>query len=170
MASHLAEMALRKKIAAKSDGYYADTQALGDLAWHAFGERNKSQIRNLESIANAATRVADILDFIKKQTGRSRPERQWRYRDFGPTLLEKFDRVLRKDSQVICESVQGEVKDAQIEDDDQRRMHILLCREFIRHVSAHYIYRGVSGGINLKNPLKEVELDEGESDDRNDIS
>jgi hypothetical protein len=25
MASHLAEMALRKKIAAKSDGYYADT-------------------------------------------------------------------------------------------------------------------------------------------------
>ena len=143
MASDLAEMALRKKIAAKSDSYYADTQALGDLAWHAFGEGNKSQIRNLESIANAATRVADILDFIKKQTGRSRPERRWRYRNFGPTLLEKFDGTLRKDSQIICESVKSEVTDAAIEADDQRRMHILLCREFIRHVSAHYLYKGV---------------------------
>lgn len=155
MASHLAETAMRKRISATSDIYYSEVQSLGSTAWHAFRDRNKSQISNLESIANSATRVADILDYVKRQTGRSRPRQLWRYQNFGENLLERLDKALRKDAQQIYEVVKGAVKDHQMEDDDQRRIHLLLCRELIRHLSAHYLYStGLSSDVTCERPLE----------------
>ena len=53
MASHLAEVAIRRKVSVQSDIYYStDAQALGAIAWHAFGGagKSKSQIAELENI------------------------------------------------------------------------------------------------------------------------
>lgn len=140
MASHIAEVAIRKRVSAASDSYYEDAKVLGEAAWHAFEEKSRSQVAGLETIANSATRVADILDFIKRQTGRAKRDQKWRYGKFGENLLEKLDQRLRKDAQAIFENVQRDITSHQLHEDDQRRIHILLCREFIRHLSAHYLY------------------------------
>jgi hypothetical protein len=138
MASHLAEVAIRKGVSAASDAYYEDGRAFGEAAWHAF-QNSKAQIVGLESVANGATRVADILDFVKRQTGRCKPQQRWRYKALGENLIEKLDQKVRKDAQTIFETVKRDVKGS-LEEDDQRRTHILLCREFIRHLCAHYLY------------------------------
>lgn len=152
MASHLAEITIRRAIATKSDAYYSDTQALGEIASLAF-EKNKSQMRNLESIANSAVRVSDILDYVKRQTGRSRPSKQWRWQDLGHNLLKMLDETTREHAQTIVDSVRVGVKEHRLEDDDLRRVHILLCRELIRHLSIHYLYRATLGGVSLAKVL-----------------
>ena len=137
MATHQAEVAVRQQVSRKSDEYYGDTEQLGRLAWSIFGEKSKSQIRNLENVANSSASIADILDFIKRQTGRSR---QWRHENFGQKLLERIREPLRADAEAILDAVKGRVEKHGIESDDLRRTHILLCREFVRHLSAHYSY------------------------------
>jgi hypothetical protein len=148
MASNLAEMAIRKKISAMSDAYYFDARSFGEKAWQAFSDRNKSQINNLEGIANSATRVPDILDYIKRQTGRSKPQKSWRYQNYGEELLGILDNKLRLDAQSIYDEIKRAIKDHKMEDDDRRRIHLLLCRELIRHLSAHYLYRTGSEAIS----------------------
>jgi hypothetical protein len=133
MASHQVEIAIRKEISLKSDEYFEAAKPLAEIAKQAFGNQNKAQLNNLESIANGAMRVADILDFIKRQTGRSK---QWGYIGFGPKLLQRLDESVRKDGQIILETFAKEKLDIA----DLRRIHILLCREFIRHLCAHYLY------------------------------
>ena len=136
MASQHAEVAIRKHISKKSDEYYGDTAEFGRLAWENFG-KNRTQIRNLENIANSSTAMADVLDFIKKQTGKSD---KWRRQDFGRKLLERIREPLLGDANAIIQLVKESVNTHGIETDDLRRTHILLCREFIRHLSAHYSY------------------------------
>jgi hypothetical protein len=144
MANHIVEIAIRAKVSTYSDNYYEDTKQLGEIAREAFaGRSGKSQIRNLENIANSASRVADILDFVKRQSGRQKP---WLHKQFGPLLLEKLDNRLRADAEKIFSDVRSATTEHQfgegekLHDADQRRIHILLCREFIRHLSAHYLY------------------------------
>jgi hypothetical protein len=147
MANHLVEVAIRAKVSARSDDYYEDTKQFGEMAREAFESgASKAQIRNLENIANSASRVADILDFIKRQTGR---QERWRRNQFGSQLLERLDKPLRSEAETIFSQVQEAQSEAakhrlgegdQLEEDDCRRIHILLCREFIRHLSAHYLY------------------------------
>jgi hypothetical protein len=140
MASQIAEIAIRKSIALKADDYYEQAKNLGEIAYRGFGENKKSQIRSLESIANSALVVADILDFIKRQTGRSAADKQWRLEDFGRKLLKDIDESLRKNAQEIADDITKSITDHQMTDADQRRIHVLLSREFIRHLSAHYLY------------------------------
>ncbi len=144
MANHIIEVAIRAKVSAYSDNYYEDTKQLGEIAREAFSSgAGKSQIRNLENIANSASRVADILDFVKRQSGR---QKSWLHKQFGPLLLEKLDDKLRAESEKIFSDVGSATTEhpfgdsEKLQDDDQRRIHILLCREFIRHLSAHYLY------------------------------
>jgi hypothetical protein len=139
MASQIAEITLRRRISARSDSYYDDTKALGDIACEAF-RQSKAQIRNLENIANSAVQVTDILDFVKRQTGRSKPSVQWCYLDLGQKLLNRLDESLRKEAQVIFDNLTNEIENHQMGIDDLRRIHLFLCREFIRHLSAHYLY------------------------------
>lgn len=143
MASRHREVVIRKRISAKSDEYYDEIKALGEIASQAFGKQNKSQISNLENVANSAVRVADVLDFIKRQTGRSKPAKQWSYLGFGHKLLQKLDESIRKDAQIIVKTLEPQTSSAELETDDLRRIHILLCREFIHHLSAHYHYTAV---------------------------
>jgi hypothetical protein len=143
MASHLAEVAIRKRVSAASDAFYDEARNLGDAAWR--GETTKSQIAALENTANSATRIAEILDFIKRQTGRSRPDKRWRFERLGENLIEKVDGKLRQDARAIVEKVRDEIKAHELHEDDQSRIHILLCREFFSHLSAQYLYgSGVS--------------------------
>jgi len=140
MASHLAQVALLKKVSLHSDDYYEDAKPLGEIARDAFGRQNKAQMSNLENIANSATRVADILDFIKRQTGRSKPGSRWLKQNFGRQLLEYLDGRLRKQAAELVSEVAAALKDSQFQTGDKQHVHILLCREFIRHLMAHYLY------------------------------
>ena len=145
MANHIVEVAIRAKVSAYSDAYYEDTKQLGEIARGAFQKSGagKAQIRNLENIANSAARVADILDFVKRQSGRQKP---WLHDQFGPRLLDKLDKKLRAEAETIFSEIKSMIAehkleaDAKLQDDDCRRIHILLCREFMRHLSAHYLY------------------------------
>jgi len=145
MANHVVELALRRTVAAKSDLYYEATKEFGGLARIAFaaGASGKAQIRNLENIANSASRVSDILDFVKRQSGR---QTRWLTHEFGPLLLKKLDNDLKADSEQVFKEVQTATSGLTtsevggLHEDDRRRIHILLCREFVRHLSAHYLY------------------------------
>lgn len=140
MASHLAEIAIRRKVALKSDAYYDDAKPFGEIAEQAFGKTSKSQINSLENIANSATRVADILDFIKRQTGRSKEGQRWRNDLLGKKLVDKFEQTLRRDAEELWDEISQTVPDHYLQEADQQTIHIRLCREFIRHLSAHYLY------------------------------
>lgn len=154
MATHQAEIAIRRRISAFSDAYYHDSKKLGEIAWQAFQGNSNSQLRGLENIANSTIRSSDILDYIKIQTGRSRPTTKWRHKAFGETLIEKMENQLPSDAQVVLDFVKGEVKDHQLVEDDLRRIHIILCRELIKHTIANYLY---SIGITPTSELTAVD-------------
>jgi hypothetical protein len=136
VASQIAEVALRRKVWAKSDSYYAAVDSLAGLAREAF-PKDKAQIRNLENTANSASKIADVLDFVKRQTGR---RKKWR-NGFGEGLLAALGKPMQADAQSIVDSVSEEIDNSGLTDEDVRRTRILLCREYIRHLSASYLYR-----------------------------
>src|ERR1700704_2936424 len=80
------ELELVRAISIAADGFYGDAKAFGEIAAKCFKDERggKSQIKNLESIANSALKVSDVLDFIKRNVGK---DARWRTDNFGRNLL-----------------------------------------------------------------------------------
>lgn len=72
------KMSVRERIELKQlidrelDGLYERASALGRLMGKYFGEANRSQLRNLETVAAAATRTSALKNHVKNQTGKDR--------------------------------------------------------------------------------------------------
>ena len=124
---------MRQEVGRVSDGYADAAQKLAaEMERAKEGTRPKitqTQVRGLENVAYATDKVSDILDLIKKQFGRER----WPA-ELGQDLLD------------VLGQRQGEAKRiAQMVDpkdeDLPRRVHLLLCREFIKHLAAHFVYQ-----------------------------
>ena len=123
------------------DDFYAKAKTLGETASLAFGERHRSQMTSLENIANSTLKVTDVLDFIKKQFAKSKPNEDWRKKDFGNELKKYIEQSLRKRREEICLRLEG-VEEESIEG---QRIYLSLIREFVCQLVIHYEYR-TSGG------------------------
>lgn len=148
----LAQLAIQKAVARKSDERYEKSYGEGitnspaDQLLSAFkgAEKGMTQVRNLENIAYSTGKLSDIYDFLKKQMGRPGDlGQQWRRDGVGQRLLKELS-DLRTDAKNIVEEVKKAYQEG-IEDDTVRQVHLMLCREYIKHVAAHYQYASKVG-------------------------
>ena len=135
------EILFVQQISLKADNFYSDGERFGKWAKLAFGN-SRSQIRGLESIANSSLKVADILDYIKKQTGKQKAREQWRKlqgnQEFGPALLNFISDSLRTKRDEVCVVISALPNQAVVDELEKQRIFLALIREFIRQVSAQY--------------------------------
>ncbi len=110
-----------------------------------------AQIRKLENIAYSAEKVSDITDYLKQQIGRSNRDEKWRYNNVGEEILtdwlaveadERSIQIQKQVKQIAAELLAdyGEVIDKM---ELERQLRLLLYREYIRHMTAHYLYKKV---------------------------
>ncbi len=140
----LARLTIQQAVARESDKFFEKAIVPANKLWVAFGEGKKgmTQVRNLENIAYSTDRLSDIYDFLKKQMGRpGKLGEHWRHEGVGRELLDSLT-WLRKQARKIANDVKD--KHAQgVNDDTERQIHLTLCREYVKHVAAHYQYAGV---------------------------
>lgn len=117
---------LRREVARVSDGYYADAEKLAERMARA--GLKTDQVRNLENVAYSTDKVSDVLDLVKRQIGRG----QWPL-DLGEAVLKAL-RNRRSEAERIAKAVDA------ADDDLPRRAHLLLCREYVKHLAAHFVY------------------------------
>ena len=123
------------------DDFYARAKTFGETASRAFDDRQRSQMTNLENIANSTLKVTDVLDFIKKQFAKSKPNAGWRKEDFGNALIKYIEQSLRKRREEICNGLEGVREDSY----EGQRIYLNLIREFVRQLVIHYEYL-IGGG------------------------
>lgn len=121
---------VRRAVALHADLFYDDAQKLGQLAAEA--ETNRAQISGLEAIVNSADKTSDVFDFIKLRAAR---QPKWRKRDWGAKLLDALRKDLHKKKDDICKDLAIAHKGL-----DGLEVHLLLMREFVRQLAAHYEY------------------------------
>jgi len=127
-------MKILKEVAIFADLFRQKTEDSGLIAKDAFTDRHKSQMKNLENIANSALKVSDVLDYIKRQTGKSRENDLWRKDRFGEKLLNDITETLKKNRDTICKRLDIAAEK------DKLEVYLLLIREFVRQVVIHYEY------------------------------
>jgi len=121
---------IAREVAISADNFYENAKALGEKAAIALSEKKRSQITGLESQANSALKVSDVLDFIKVRTARH-PE--WRNQQFGAELLQFIEQNLRQQRQAICATLSVADNTATAQD-----VYLLLIRALIRQIAAQY--------------------------------
>lgn len=126
------QMKIAREVSLSADRFYSEAEALGQTASQALGTRRRAQITQLESVANSALKVSDVLDYIKRQTAK---EDDWRKKRFGPRLLSFVGDDLRQHRDGICNRLDlaGDSFEAQ-------EVYLHLIREFVRQLAAHFEY------------------------------
>ncbi|RLC17733.1 MAG: hypothetical protein DRI57_09385 [Deltaproteobacteria bacterium] len=127
------QMNILKEVGMQADNFRKRTRKLGETASEAFSGQ-KAQMKNLENIANSALKVSDVLDYIKRQTGKSDANKKWKKDQFGEKLLKEVKDTLGKRRDIIC-------RDLGIASEEQRlHVYLLLIREFIKQLVIFYEY------------------------------
>lgn len=119
---------LRHEIAAVSDGYDDRAKELAKRMQDDKKKPTPTQVRGLENVAYSTEKVSDIFDLVKKQTGRG----QWSL-ELGQDLLSGLDKC-QDDARRIARIVGPDDSDL------PRQVHLLLCRELIKHLAAHFMF------------------------------
>ena len=137
------QMKILKEITriADSDAFHERAENLGDIASKAFGTRHRSQMTNLENIANSTLKVTDVLDYIKKQVARADKNKMWRKDNFGTKLKKYIEESLRKRREEICTILENVEEDSV----EGQRIYLNLIRQFVGQLAVHYEYRVVIG-------------------------
>ena len=142
------QMKILKEIAQVTDGndFYDQAKKLGEVASEAFGPeafgpRHRSQMTNLESIANSTLKVTDVLDYIKKQVARDDRHQTWRKNNFGKQLKDYIEQSLRARRQEIC----GKLESVEENSSEGQRIYLSLVREFVSQLVVHYEYQVTVG-------------------------
>jgi hypothetical protein len=97
---------------------------------------DKTQVRGLESLACTTDKVSDITDWLKLRVGRDSGRERWAKDGVGRDLLSGLD-GLRNDAQKIVAALS---KTYSLDTDQERQVHLRLCREFLKHLAAHFEY------------------------------
>ena len=128
---------------AEREDFYKKAVDLGDHAAQAIQEKHRSQMTNLETLAESALKTTDIFDYIKRQTARYQI---WRHAHnptegaFGEHLRAYLEKDLLIPLEIICKKLDiGK----ESEGDQQARRHIYLqlIRQFIRQMVIEYEYQ-----------------------------
>jgi len=140
-------VALERAIARKSDEY--DRRAREYAAQLTRTKLDKTQVRGLETLAITTDKVSDIIDWLKLRVGRDSGRERWAKEGIGRDLVNELE-WLREDARKIVEDARKIVDElrggehtafAQTVDPDlERQVHLRLCREFLKHLTAHFEY------------------------------
>lgn len=128
-------MEITKIVALKVDSFYNDTMDLVRNAQGAAREIKNSQLEKLRGVSECATKVSDVLNYIKRQAAR---RESWVEDDFADKLLDKVANRLRKDMEEVCSQLSGSPAD----EAEKQQIHLMLIREYIDQVVAHCLYPG----------------------------
>jgi len=128
-------LALRREIARESDRLYAQAEPLAQKLLQAYGkgEQGPTQIRNLENLAYTTDRLSDVYDLLKRQIGRSAPSQHWRFEGVGQEVLDALA-GLSEPARLIANRLKA------ADPDLPRQVHLMLIREYVKHLAAHYLY------------------------------
>ena len=121
-----------RAVAVQADALYNRAESLGAKAAKALSGKKRSQITGLESIANCALKTTDVFDFVKLRSAR---QKEWRSEGLGQELLEFLNDGLRPAKQRICRNLDIDAGSA-----EGLEVHLMLIREFVRQLAAHYEY------------------------------
>ncbi|MBZ0161053.1 MAG: hypothetical protein K8G79_13135 [bacterium] len=134
----LLRVALRAAIARASD------QQLEDARPRILAERltrtslKNTQIHSLENLAYTTDKISDITDFLKKQIGRDARSHGWAKENVGHEVIAALELLRQKADEIVNEE---RTHVADIDADLPRRVHLDLCREFVKHLTAEFMYR-----------------------------
>ncbi|MBO9339246.1 MAG: hypothetical protein J7464_11110 [Chloroflexus sp.] len=124
-------VALEHAIARKSDEY---DQSARRYAGQLVGTKlDKTQVRGLETLASTTDKVSDITDWLKLRVGRDAGRDRWAKEGIGRDLVTELE-GLRNDAKKIVQEL------SQRDPDLERQVHLRLCREFLKHLAAHFEY------------------------------
>lgn len=153
----ISEMKIIREINIQAEAFYEEAVQLGDHAAYVLGKDRRSQMTNLETIAESALKTTDIFDYIKKQTGRFE---EWRKGDgsvqqgLGERLLAELGKLARRRDS-ICGSTRLDIGNKTDEQKQERqRIYLLLIRQFIRQMVAEYEFWsnvGIVGSVEGAN-------------------
>lgn len=125
-------------VQADNDDFYNKARELGEIAAQNMGTDHRSQITNLENIANNAMKVTDVLNYLKKQIGKSTDKKSyWVQQHLGDQLLNFIETTLKNKTEIISEKENLKLTDPA----EKQRIHLLLIREFVRQLAAHYEWK-----------------------------
>ncbi len=132
------EIALRvtsdQAVARKSDEYAKRAKEYADRL--AGTRLDKTQVRGLESLACTTDKVSDITDWLKLRVGRDTSRERWAKEGIGRDVLSVLE-GLRDDARQIVSTLP---KTPSLSADHERQLHLRLCREFLKHLAAHFEY------------------------------
>lgn len=120
-----------------SQAVAVESDRLADIAYEladALQEKQaftNSQMSGLENLAYTTPKVSDILDLVKTQIGRKR----WPVGE-GDQILDALSDLKRNAQRIVRGLEVGEEDEANA----VRRVHLLLCREFVKHTVSHFLY------------------------------
>ena len=138
------QMKILKEIAQVTDrdDFYNRAKELGEAASQAFGSRHRSQMTNLENIANSTLKVTNVLDYIKKQVAKDGRRQTWRKNNFGERLKDYIEQSLRARRREIC----GKLESVEENTSEGQRIYLSLIRAFVSQLVVHYEYQVTVGG------------------------
>lgn len=132
-------------VAFEADQFYTKAEELGKVAAEAFGKRQRSQMTNLQSVANNALKVSDVLDFIKTRTARSEKDKNWRKNKFGQYLLEFIRKTLKSvHLKRVCHTLAISTDTVTVE---KQQVYLHLIRAFVGQLVAQYEYHALRGEV-----------------------
>jgi hypothetical protein len=121
--------------------FYKMSENFGSRAAFIFiGEKGKTQLSNLQNIANSSSKVTDTIDYIKRQIGHG--NRGFEKDNFGNDLIK----YLFHDLASIRNLINSDLAELNLDDYDQQQIHLLICRQFINSMVIHYNYRVQESG------------------------
>jgi len=130
------DLGRRRFVADQSDRYaLKDTNKENSGVAQEFARKlaattlDKSGLRGLESLAWSTDSVGDIVDYIRVRVGRDN-RGTWSSGGVGQLFAKTLEEDLQKDANAFFT---GEATAT-----DKRLLHLDLCREFIKHLVAHF--------------------------------
>jgi hypothetical protein len=142
------EMKIIREVSDQAENFYEDAIRLGDHAADALKAQHRSQMTELENIADGALKSSDIFDYIKKQSARFFYWRQ-AFAEHGDAKIgfgERLKTYLEKDMaqklKTICDPERLNIGNSSDEDKQKRRrIYLMLIRQFIHQMVAEYEYQ-----------------------------
>lgn len=121
-------------IAQKSDEFARESAR--EIAISLVGsDLDKTQVRGLESLAATTDKISEITDWLKIRIGRDAKGVRWSYKGTGHQLLAKMENLRTEAKEIV-----KELKEYSMGKDFERQVQLQLCREFLKHLSAHFEY------------------------------
>jgi hypothetical protein len=124
-----------------AEQFYPESFKLGEHAAAVITNRHRSQLTNLEHVANSAFKASDVFDYIKRQTARyeywRKPHPGYSDEIFGLRLLN----LLAKDLEVRRNDICSRLEISHQSDEDRhlyRHVYLLLMRQCIQQMVVQY--------------------------------